>query len=131
MAHLSGFDGSITGDLVGAGELGVKIEAFDVDDVADVIEARAKGDAGYTTFLGARKWSGTIEFLVQDDAAAASLEAGQAITAIAFVLKTSVPLKILTGNGHLSNVKTSSPIDGPLKGTATITGNGVLVHSIA
>lgn len=130
MAHLSGFDGSITGDLVGAGELGLKIESFDVDDVADVIEARAKGDAGYTTFLGARKWTGTISFLVQSDAAAASLEAGQVITDIDFVLETAVPLKVLTGNGHLSNVKTSSPIDGPVAGTATITGNGVIVHSI-
>lgn len=131
MAHLSGFDGSVIGDLVGTGELALKIEAFDVDDDADVIEARAKTDAGYTRFLGARKWSGTIEFLVQDDAIAASLEAGQTITDIEFVLKASATALSLKGSGFLSNVKTSSPIDGPVKGTATIVGNGVLTQAAA
>ena len=128
MAHLSGFDGSIAGDLVGAGELAVKIEAFDVTDEADVIEARAKGDAGYTTFLGARKWTGNVVFLIQSDAALASLVPGQVITDLEFVFKAAGPKVALKGSGHLSIIKTESPIDGPAKGTATIMGDGVLVQ---
>lgn len=125
MAHQSGYGGSV--DITGGGPaaIAVGVEAWTVNQATEVIEARAKQDTWKTKFAGASEWDAQITCLVADDATS-GWNTMSAVTNMKLEVNAS---DFFTGSGFISSHTLEDPVDGPVKITYGITGNGNLVYS--
>ncbi len=138
MAHISGYGGSMTftaGEIEGTGtpKVVAAIESWTVNSTSETFAAFAKKEDWETGFQGAAEWDATVVCLVQDDATTGllpELYSSPTLNTVIFLLNATRTLEsgtIAAGTSPiLANVSTSNPIDGPVKVTYTIIGNGPL-----
>ena len=133
MAHLSGYGGKIT-KSVGPAFLTVGVESWTVNQETQMHEAYAKGTVAgsdyKTKFATVSRWFATSTHLVQDDIVTGTLLAqGTAVTVEFIIVGTdgdTVGDRYYAGSGYIVSCNTESPLDGPVRTTVEIRGNGAL-----
>jgi hypothetical protein len=140
MPHLSGYAGAVTftgggSDTVfGPTTSELKLNSWEITQETDSFEAKSKGDAWYSTFPTASRWFGTMTFLVQDMLANDQVEDMEirgsgltdAVKTFDAVFKTSADGDAYTGQGIITRMRTTDPLDGPVEQVVEFKGGSTL-----
>lgn len=99
-----------------------KITRWEITQTHRIIEALACGDTYVTKFGTMYGWTATVDILVQDDITDDELFTGRTGTAT-FNVNANDNLE---GEAHITGVRTSIAVDGPVLATVTLLGQGEL-----
>ena len=133
MAHLSGYSGRIT-KTVGPAFITTGVESWTVNQETVMHEAYAKGTVAgsdyKTKFATVNRWYASATVLVQDEVVTATLLAqGTAVTVRFIFVGTdgdTIGDRYYAGSGYITSLSTDEPLDGPVRATVEIRGNGAL-----
>lgn len=74
---------------------------------------------------GLAQWTARVVFLVPHDVAVIDVSIGQDVTA-KFIVDRTTGADFWSGDAKMTSFDIDNPLDGPVRGTAVLTGNGVL-----
>lgn len=152
MAHLSGYTGSISfttapgttatwsgGHSASTTQKALKLVAWSLEQDVTIIRAMAKSENWVTKFAAQARYSGSVEWLVQDDWTTTTDVSHDAKLRVdnssPFSPKTIIGTLITaTGDaysisGWITGLTLSNPLDGPVSSTCTFIGDGALTFS--